>query len=159
MLCCKCKKNQATKTFVRGGGVRRKEEYYCFDCYRKHFVSIEFDGEENGRSFDTCPYCGHKAEEFKRTTLVGCSMCYKTLGKAVLPTLIGMQGAEVHIGKEGAWTDADHIERRLSELKLLYASYQKSGDGDRAYAVAEEFNRLQLRLKETLVGGKHGTLA
>ncbi len=153
MLCCKCKKNQATKTFVRGRAGRQKEEYYCFDCYRKHFLSVEFDGEENGRSFDTCPYCGVKAEEFKRTTLVGCAMCYKTIGKSVLPTLIGMQGAEVHVGKEGA-EDRKGIELRLNELKTLYETYRKDGNQKRAFEVAESYKKLQSVLK----GGKNGTL-
>lgn len=157
MLCCKCKKNQATKTFVRGRAGRQKEEYYCFECYRNHFLSVEFDGEENGRSFDTCPYCGVKAEEFRRTSLVGCAMCYKTIGKSVLPTLIGMQGAEVHVGKEGA-EEGKRIQLRLKELKLLYDSYRQDGDEKRAFEVAESYKRLQEKMQNLFVGGKNGTL-
>ncbi len=153
MLCCKCKKNQATKTFVRGRAGRQKEEVYCFDCYRKHFLSVEFDGEENGRSFDTCPYCGVRAEEFRRTTLVGCAMCYKTIGKSVLPTLIGMQGAEVHVGKEGA-EEEKRIELRLNELKLLYEAYRKEGNEKRAFEVAENYKKTQ----NVLRGVKNDTL-
>lgn len=153
MLCCKCKKNQATKTFVRGRAGRQKEEVYCFDCYRKHFLSVEFDGEENGRSFDTCPYCGVRAEEFRRTTLVGCAMCYKTIGKSVLPTLIGMQGAEVHVGKEGA-EEGKRIELRLNELKLLYEAYRKEGNEKRAFEVAENYKKTQ----NVLRGVKNDTL-
>ena len=153
MLCCKCKKNQATKTFMRRRAGRQKEEVYCFDCYRKHFLSVEFDGEENGRSFDTCPYCGVRAEEFRRTTLVGCAMCYKTIGKSVLPTLIGMQGAEVHVGKEGA-EEGKRIELRLNELKLLYEAYRKEGNEKRAFEVAENYKKTQ----NVLRGVKNDTL-
>ncbi|MBQ8320186.1 MAG: hypothetical protein IJX81_04835 [Clostridia bacterium] len=155
MLCCKCKKNQATKTFVSGSGAKRKEEYYCFECYRERFLSVEYDGEENGRSFEVCPYCGVKAEEFRRSGLVGCAKCYKTIGKAVLPALIGMQGAVVHVGKEGAATEEEHVNLRLIELKLLYEAYRGEGNTERARAVAEEYARTQDGL---FVGGKSGAL-
>lgn len=157
MLCCLCKKNQATKIFVRGRAGKQKEEVYCLDCYRNRFLSVEYDGEENGRSFDTCPYCGTKAEDFKRTTLVGCANCYKTIGNAVLPVLINMQGGEVHAGKRGALGE-ENLALRLRELKILYDSYQKEGDEKRAQAVAREYNRLQADAQAVKKGGYHGSL-
>lgn len=158
MLCCRCKKNQATKTFVRGRAGKQKEEYYCFDCYRDRFLSVEFDGEENGRSFDTCPYCNTRAEDFKRTTLVGCANCYKTIGKAVLPVLINMQGGEVHAGKTGAQGE-EILRLRLQELRILYESYLQDGDEKRAGEVAQEYKRLQGGVPTSGKGGNNGILA
>ena len=154
MLCCLCKKNQATKTFVRGRAGKQKEEYYCFECYRSRFLSVEFDGEENGRTFEVCPYCNTKAEDFKRTTLVGCAKCYQTIGKAVLPVLINMQGGEVHAGKEGT-VGEEALRLRLQELKILYESYLQEGNEQRAREIATEFGRLQAGDKK---GVGNGTL-
>ena len=158
MLCCRCKKNQATKSYMRTLAGKQKAEYYCLDCYRNGFLSVEMDGEDNGRSFEICPYCGTSAEDFKRTTLVGCAMCYKTIGTAVIPTLITMQGGEVHVGKKGAGQE-EKLRLRLEELMVLYESYKREGDEKRAYEVAQEYKRLQSGTQPDRKGGYHGSLA
>ena len=69
MLCQKCKKNQATKTYelIKSGG--KTTEYYCLDCYHRLFLyQKEVEGDD---SLSACPYCGVTATEFKATKMVG----------------------------------------------------------------------------------------
>ena len=58
MLCCHCKKNQATKTYDRITDGKKQTEYYCLDCYHRLFISIEADaaeGKGGDRQIAMCP--------------------------------------------------------------------------------------------------------
>ena len=103
MLCCHCKKNQATKTYDRITDGKKQTEYYCLDCYHRLFISIEADaaeGKGGDRQIAMCPYCGTSEEDFRARGLVGCAQCYQSLSKAVIPVVIRLQGTETHCGKK-----------------------------------------------------------
>lgn len=114
MLCCHCKKNQATKSreSMSDGGEKRTS-YYCPECYEKLFISLDFSTSKTIAA-NACPYCGTTAEDFSRTGLVGCAHCYSALAPAVLPAVVRMQGGEAHRGKREKNTDerAEMIKRR-----------------------------------------------
>ena len=61
MLCAKCRKNQATKTYEQMRKGKKEVSYYCLDCYHKSFLC----DEENSLAFvySACSYCGTTAEE------------------------------------------------------------------------------------------------
>ena len=106
MLCCHCKKNQATKTYDRITDGKKQTEYYCLDCYHRLFISIEADaaeGKGGDRQIAMCPYCGTSEEDFRACGLVGCAQCYQSLSKAVIPVVIRLQGTETHCGKKQLW--------------------------------------------------------
>lgn len=92
MLCCSCKKNQATNIHEKITDGRKQTEYYCADCYRRLFLSAT-------QKSDVCPVCGRTAKEFSSTGLVGCGACYKYLVNVVAPVVLRMQGADKHVGK------------------------------------------------------------
>jgi protein-arginine kinase activator protein McsA len=114
MLCCHCKKNQATKSRegMNDGGEKRTS-YYCPECFGKLFISLDFSTSAKGEN-SACPFCGTTVEEFSHTGLVGCARCYATLAPTVLPVVVRMQGGETHRGKRSKTTDerADMIKRR-----------------------------------------------
>jgi len=120
MLCCHCKKNQASKTYEKRKIVAQKTvkttEYYCLECYRRLFVSVS---EENaGRT--VCPSCGMTAAAFKQKKLVGCAKCYFYLSDTVLPVVLKMQGAaEAHCGKEETASDIEKLVKRAHEVQIL----------------------------------------
>lgn len=95
MLCCSCKKNQATNIHEKTTDGRKQTEYYCADCYRRLFISAPSSAPKNA----VCPRCKTTAEEFFRSGLVGCADCYTYLAAAVDPVVFRMQGGDRHVGK------------------------------------------------------------
>ena len=70
MLCAKCKKNQATKSYIETKNQKKIAEYYCLDCYERLFGEA---GKEDSNVL-ACPYCGVTAVEVKKRNIVGCAM-------------------------------------------------------------------------------------
>lgn len=150
MLCMQCKKNQATKTYARVIGNKRREEYYCLSCYHKTFLETGTDGKAE----KVCPYCGRTAAEVKKTSIVGCAKCYETLKWVVAPMLTGMQGVEAHRGKSATSASGKAaIELRCKELLTLMEIYRNAGDNERAKSCYDEYNRLNDYLR---AGGNYG---
>ena len=133
MLCGKCKKNQATKTYERIKDGKKQIEYFCLECYHKDFVYVE----EAGETLSSCPYCGTTLAQLKKSSLVGCAQCYQTLAHAVFPMITKMQGGEKHSGKCAYETESERVERRFNELNMMAQKYYQEND-DRAAAVYEE---------------------
>ncbi len=120
MLCCHCKKNQASKTYEKRKIVDKKTvkttEYYCLECYCRLFVSVSDEKEPR----TVCPACGMTVAAFKQKKLVGCAKCYSYLSGAVLPVVLKMQGAaEAHCGKEEASSDIEKLVKRAHEVQIL----------------------------------------
>ncbi len=132
MLCAKCKKNQATKTYELIKNGETKTVYYCLECYHNDFVCVETD-----EVLSACPYCGTSVSYFKRTNLVGCAHCYQALSHAVFPVVTKLQGGEKHRGKSAYATVEERIERRCNELDIMANKYYLEND-DKSAAVYEE---------------------
>ena len=138
MLCGNCRKNQATKTYEQIKKGKQETAYYCLDCYHKLFLNTETDGTTPS----VCPYCGTTVAEFKRRKIVGCANCYQILQGALMPTIVKMQGQEVHKGKPPV-DSLDRLNKRVLELKLLADKCKKERDFDGARAYEEEAKRLK----------------
>lgn len=132
MLCAKCKKNQATKTYELMKNGNKEITYYCLECYHRDFVCVETE-----TTLSACPYCGTTVSQFKRTSLVGCAQCYQALSHVVFPWITKMQGGEKHRGKRAYATEAERIERRCNELDIMANKYYLEND-DKSAAVYEE---------------------
>jgi protein-arginine kinase activator protein McsA len=166
MLCLQCKKNQATKTYEQIKNGVNQTEYYCLDCYHRLFLcQQEAEGEV---ALSACPYCGTKAEEIKKTKMVGCAYCYHTLEKTVWQEVLKMQGAEAHKGKHPTLEDGldaiavgergkkeavekTKFQRRCRELKMLIERLRK--DGDKTGAERYEAKLLQMEQTNTIEEG------
>lgn len=152
MLCIKCGKNQATKTYARVVAGKRREEYYCLACYHKTFIEVA----ASERAERACAYCGRTAAELKKTSIVGCARCYETLKATVTPMITGMQGMEAHRGKAAtSATEKRAFELRCKELLTLVESYRNTGDSERAKSCYDEYNRLTDYLASGVGNGKH----
>ena len=132
MLCAKCKKNQAAKTYELIKNGKRETVYYCLECYHNDFVCVETE-----TNLSVCPYCGTTIAQFKKTSLVGCAQCYQALAHAVFPVVTKMQGGEKHCGKQAYKTYAERIKRRRQELDTMANKYYLEND-DKSAAVYEE---------------------
>ncbi len=116
MLCDICHKNEATihVTEIVNGMV--EEIHICEECaikkgmMGKKFGLADFLAELT--DFDIpalehelpektklkCPNCGLTFEDFKRTGRLGCSQCYETFRKGLIPLLKSIHGSSQHIG-------------------------------------------------------------
>lgn len=127
MLCCHCKKNQATKTYERLKKGKKEIEYYCLNCYHNAFLSAE--EREETPVYSACPYCGITVAEMKKRNLVGCAYCYTTLYAVLQPTIKKMQGVCAHVGKRPYETQAQQKDQRRIELEVLaQKSYGENDD-------------------------------
>ena len=132
MLCAKCKKNQAAKTYELMKGGKLQTVYYCLDCYHADFVCVETE-----ETLSACPYCGTTVTQFKKTNMVGCANCYTALAHAIVPVVTTMQGGEKHCGKQAYETREDRKDRRHNELDIMANKHYLEND-DKAAAVYEE---------------------
>ena len=99
MLCCRCKQNEAVKTYKLVKYGQKTEEELCLACYNRLALQSQENGAESGVALSACPYCGTTEAEIRSKKIVGCANCYKTLQKVVQPLLVKMQGKEKHKGK------------------------------------------------------------
>lgn len=95
----------------------------------------------------TCPRCGMKLGEFRKTGLLGCAGCYCAFREEILPTVRRVQGRIRHEGKappEGAGQNyslmleqallKENIERALREGRFSEAESKR--------ALLKETNRI-----------------
>ena len=122
MLCCHCKKNQATKTYEKVTDGKSQTEYYCLDC-------------------------GTSEEDFRTRGLVGCAQCYQSLARTVIPVVIRMQGNEIHCGKKPKNSgDREELIRRRNTLKKRVEEFIKDKNFAPAKICAEELKALNKKL-------------
>lgn len=137
MLCIRCKKNQATKTYERLKNGKKEVEYYCLSCY--HYAFAESDSVSPRTS---CPYCGTTAAELKKRNIAGCAHCYTTLAHTVRPMIEKMQNATTHVGVRPYEDYTNKNKNRILELQAL-AEKSYAEHNDRAGAFYEgEITRL-----------------
>ena len=123
--CRCCNKNDAPKIHkvkvTVGAKTEERVEHYCLECYYRLFIS--------GKETLTCPVCGQTAEAFKKSKLVGCAECYKTLYVHVTPVIAKMQGLDGHCGKQLDVSEREKLARRVYELESVSAA-KKDGEAE-----------------------------
>ncbi len=148
MLCCHCKKNQATKTYERLKKGKKELEYYCLNCYHTAFLS-ETTADTPLRN--DCPYCGSTITEIKKRNVVGCAHCYETLGALLQPTIKKMQGELLHVGNKPYKTIAEKQEKRRMELEVLAEKCYGENDDVVGAKYDEQISRLMEGYEEEYV--------
>ena len=149
MLCCHCKKNQATKSYERLKKGKKEIEYYCLNCYHNAFLKA--DTAESDTPHSACPYCGTTVAEIKKRNMVGCAYCYTTLYTVLQPTVKKMQGDCAHAGKKPYETIAEKQERRRGELEVLASKCYRENDDVAGAKYDEQISRLIEGYEEELV--------
>lgn len=144
MLCCHCKKNQATKSRERVlAGGKAEAGYFCLDCYHKLF---EQERGEGARTDCVCARCGTTADEFLRTKLVGCVECYQNLADWVLPVLEKMQGCDGHVGGGEPISERERLGKRAHELQILLDKRKAEFDFEEQEKKAREIAELREKI-------------
>ena len=149
MLCQKCKKNQATKTYEYVNCEKRELQYYCLDCYHKTFLPVGEKRED--KALSACPFCGMSAAEVKKRNLVGCAYCYTALYATLQPMIVKMQGERLHGGKTPYIEEQTSQTQRRRELEVLAEKCYADNDDIAAGKYEEQISRLLEGYEEVYV--------
>jgi len=125
MLCDECKKNEATIHFTRIVDNKVTKCNLCQECAKEKglfFPSLDealFEGPhlalasllaglsdigapyalEKPKVARKCPNCKATYDDFRESGRMGCSECYRTFRKELLPLLRRLHGSVQHTGK------------------------------------------------------------
>ena len=112
MLCESCGEYDANVhlTHVVNGVAR--EIHVCEECAAKHGIHVQgamsltdllmgidsLETEEQGPE-KTCPFCKLALSELKKTSRLGCAVCYEVFSAELKTLLYNMQSGTKHVGK------------------------------------------------------------
>lgn len=127
--CGNCKKPATIHlTQIINGKVHKVD--LCEDCPFKQNVTdpeafslaeflIQPDGVSGGADVpDSCPECGFKPRDFKKTGRFGCPACYEVFHDMIEPMLVNMHKDVSHSGKVPVKAiERVHIHQRLQQLE------------------------------------------
>jgi protein arginine kinase activator len=174
MLCEHCKKNNATVHFRETVNGKSRSLSLCAECAARLRENGElpalnpFSGwdlpawEEEGASLTdalfggllggsaypatrpTCPVCGARFEDIRRTGRLGCSACYTTFARELEPTVRSLHGDARHTGR-GPAAQSEHASRarRLADLKNALDEAVRKEDYEAAIRLRDELRSLE----------------
>jgi len=135
MLCDLCGKNQATVHLTEIIDEQMTELHLCEECSRQKSVQMEQQfgladllaglAELGGKAAEDkevaekvkCPNCELTYDDFKKIGRLGCSECYTSFKKYLLPLLKKIHGSSRHLGKLPKVKAA--LSKKVSELDDL----------------------------------------
>lgn len=159
MVCDICAKNQATVHLTEIIDEQMTELHLCEECARKKSAQMEqqfglsdllagladFEKsptDEKEPLIGKCPNCGLTYKDFKKVGRLGCSECYPTFKKYLMPLLKRIHGSSFHCGK--CPVRVTKVGKKKADLQELRCRLQKAVE-DEAY---EEAARLRDQIKE-----------
>ena len=159
MLCDLCKKNEAIVHYAEIVEGQMKKMNLCEPCAVDKGVGIHSSfsigdllaglTENPSKAKDpfeqeTCPKCKMTYKDFKKKGRLGCSHCYETFQKALVPLLEAIHKNEQHAGKIPikAQEDVDAMSK-LQRLKEELAAAIRKEDFERAARLRDEIRRVE----------------
>jgi len=142
MLCDICGKKQATVHVTEIINNQITEMHLCEDCAREKSLQMEqqfgvsdllagiadlgtkFGPKTKEELKLKCSNCGMTYEDFKKIGRLGCSECYMSFRKNLVPLLKRIHGSTQHLGK----TPLKVVKevKRKSELEILKEKLQEA---------------------------------
>ena len=91
-----------------------------------------------------CPRCGTTFQEYRRTSLLGCPVCYRYFMEQLIPSIRKYQFTQQHEGKLPASTTLElRSRRRLNLLKQELAQAIQVEDFEHAVELRDEIHTLE----------------
>ena len=160
MICDICGKNPATVHLTEIVDDQMSELHLCEECARKKSSQMESqfglsdllaglaDFEKPSEEKETvtlkCPNCGLTYKDFKKVGRFGCSECYTTFRKFLVPLLKRIHGSGSHTGKTPVKIVTAKPSRKKVDIQELRARLQKAVESE-AY---EEAARIRDQIKQ-----------
>ncbi|MFH1288457.1 MAG: UvrB/UvrC motif-containing protein [bacterium] len=154
MLCENCKKKEANVHYTEVFNNKTREMHFCSNCAEKNgIVNIDFiekqfnvsplitDFVNNKKS---CKYCGFSYGDFKEIGRLGCSGCYESFSKELIPLVRRIHGRIQHIGKVPESKKAEIFrEKELSILKRKMKKLVAEENYEEAATIRDQINILE----------------
>ncbi len=98
----------------------------------------------------TCPQCGYKLGQFRKTGRMGCPVCYKTFSELLEPALKNMHKGSRHIGKapEGIRERID-ISQKLEQKQEKLREAIALENFEQAATLRDEIKSLKVQLESS----------
>lgn len=139
--CDECRQRAAVVHVVRVVGGKRQESNLCERCalergdlpfawepHPLHQLLAGMLKPQAQAEAPRCPTCGTSYSEFARTSLLGCTDCYRAFGNQLAPVLRRVHGANRHRGKGVAQREESlSAEQLRSELQDAIAREDYEG--------------------------------
>ena len=162
MKCEICKAGEATVHFKQVCNGSVKELYACEKCAAQNGFDAQSPLSMTDLLFGTrdqadkapapektCPVCGMRRRDFRKTQRLGCAACYETFAEELAPLLRAMQKGCRHVGKVPAG------EMVSAEVAALQQALEKAVAAQDFEEAAQLRDRIRARKgrPETVAGG------
>ena len=108
-----------------------------------------FDTLGNQSSIQECPRCGTTFAEYRKTSLIGCPVCYRYFRDLLIPSIRKVQFTLQHDGKFPASTSLEtRSRRRVNLLRQELSDAVVSENFERAAELRDEINSLSAILEK-----------
>lgn len=108
-----------------------------------------FDNLGNQSTPQQCPRCGTTFADYRRSSLLGCPVCYRYFRELLIPSIRKVQFTLQHEGKFPASTSVEtRSRRRVSLLRQELTDAVVSEDFERAAELRDEINSLTVLLEK-----------
>ncbi len=166
--CFNCHKEVAEVRITKVEGSQVSDIYLCQKCaaeYSKYqkppevvfSLSDIFENilkGEKGKSQKTeqgiiCSECGLNYETFKKTGLLGCSACYSSFSKLIIPLLRRIHGSTEHTGKSSSKIDfRTESTLKVEELKKELDNAVEKEDFEKAAVLRDKIKSIEEDLNQ-----------
>ncbi len=160
MQCDLCKKNEAIVHYAEIVDGQMKKMNLCEPCAVEKGVGIHASfsigdllaglTETQGKTKEaieqeTCPNCKMTYKEFRKKGRLGCSVCYDTFKKGLIPLLEAIHKSQKHAGKVPAKArQVVEAVTKLQKLKEELAGAIRKEDFEGAARLRDEIKKLEL---------------
>jgi len=166
MLCCICKKSDATVHLTQIAGDKIQKMDICVECAQTKGVndptgfsladlllglgaSQEIE-QAGGGSELKCGRCGFTQADFKKAGRLGCPECYKTFSEALQGLIKTMHKGTHHVGKvPESLRQSRDLSDRLKTLQKKLSKAIDEEDFEEAAILRDEIKQTTARLTNT----------
>ncbi len=157
MLCDICHKNDATISYTVVVGEKKTKLHLCEECAaKKGFIKafslmniqefIPLDPNEPEVKNLICPKCGLTYKELREQAEFGCSKCYKTFERKIIPLFQKIHGSTQHIGKLVCISaERDKKEMKIFKFKKRLDKAIKSESYEEAAIIRDEIKKWETK--------------
>lgn len=163
MQCGFCNSNEATVHFKQVCDGKVKEIHLCEECAAKNGFDTQspmsltdflfgmevqsegsFGQEVEPGEDKACPNCRMRRSDFRKTSRLGCAVCYEVFSDELIPLLADVQKGSQHVGK----TPVQRVLRTSEKISAGIASIQRKLNKAIAAQDFEEAARLRDAIRE-----------
>ncbi len=179
MKCEKCDQREANIHLSQTRQGKTSEHHFCESCAQEYGISMNLqdyvgnigslfgtNSLNSSSVFDTtggipafgsatpqntaCANCGQSFDDFRRSGLFGCSLCYEAFADRLDPLMRRVQGSTRHIGRK-VCQSADQQEQsmlrnKMIDVKKLLQRSIDEEDYEKAALLRDELHAMTIQL-------------